>query len=305
MKASNSMRSIYETLSRDKSAVADSLWVMLQKEQTTYSGCRDYLQSASHSRPSPAAITESDRMQIVDWCYGVVDTLEFDREIVMIAMGLVDRFLSNPSSSSTRYYLQDQLQFQLLALAALYIAIKTNERAAFSSANFSAMSGGLYSVEDIEATELKVLSSLSWHICAPTSIQIGNHILSLLLPHHVNLKEESTWGVLLDEVHYQAEYAVRDFYFSPQRPSTVAFAAIFNALEVVTISQVDRQAILAALMLVISNGDFATSDHLMPATCRLHDLLEYDVIEDDPLDTSARSVDKFLVVNERGEINCL
>ena len=299
------MRSIYETLSRDKSAVADSLRVMLQKEQTTYSGCRDYLQSASHSRPSPAAITESDRMHIVDWCYGVVDTLEFDREIVMIAMGLVDRFLSK-SSSATRYYLQDQLQFQLLAMAALYIAIKTNELAAFSSgANFSAMSGGLYSVEDIEATELKILCGLSWHMCAPTSIQIANHILSLLLPY-VNLKEESsTWGVLLDEVHYQAEYAVRDYYFSPQRPSTVAFAAIFNALEVVTISQVDRQAILAALMLVISNGDFATSDHLMPATCRLHDLLEYDVIEEDPLDTSARSVDKFLVVNERGEINCL
>lgn len=304
MKASNnSMRSIYETLSRDKAAVAESLWVMLQKEQTTYSGCRDYLQSASHSRPSAAAITESDRMQIVDWCYGVVDTLEFDREIVMIAMGLVDRFLSK-SSSATRYYLQDQLQFQLLAMAALYIAIKTNELAAFSSANFSAMSGGLYSVEDIEATELKILSSLSWQICAPTSIQIGNHILSLLLPY-VNLKEESTWGVLLDEVHYQAEYAVRDYYFSAQRPSTVAFAAIFNALEVVTISQVDRLAILAALMSVISKGDFATSDHLMPATRRLHDLLEYDVIEDDPLDTSARSVDKFLVVNKRGEINCL
>ena len=213
------MRSIYETLSRDKTAVADSLWVMLQKEQTTYSDCRDYLLSSSHSCSAAhhaPIITESDRMQIVDWCYSVVDILEFDRENVMIAMGLVDRFLSKPNSG-TSHFLQDQVQFQLLAMAALYIAIKTNERAAFSSANFSAMSGGLYSVEDVESTELKILSGLSWHICAPTSIQVANHILSLLLPH-VNLKE-STWGILLDEVQYQAEYAVRDYCFSTQRPN--------------------------------------------------------------------------------------
>ena len=282
--SNNSMKkSIYETLSRDTAAAADSLWVMLQKEQTTYdvSSC-DYLLASSPLHPSATAgtsIGESDRVQIVDWCYSVVDICQFDREIVAIAMGMVDRFLSRPSSSGEiGYYTQDSEKFQLLAMTALYISIKTNERAAFNSSYFSIMSFGQYSVEDIEATEVKILFGLSWNICAPTSIQFANHILSLLLPH-VILKE-TTWAILLDEVKYQAEYAVRDFYFSSQRPSTVAFAAIFNALEEVSISQDERQAVLRALMLIIINGALASPEILRGAMFRLHHLMEFDVEDD-------------------------
>ena len=49
-----------------------------------------------------------------------------------------------------------------------------------------------------------------------------------------------------DEVRYQAELAVRDYYFSLVRPSTVAMAAIFNALDQVDLAAC--QHILEALL---------------------------------------------------------
>ena len=35
-------------------------------------------------------------------------------------------------------------------------------------------------------------------------------------------------------IKYQTEHAVRDYYFSTQRPSTIALAAILNAIEWIT-----------------------------------------------------------------------
>ena len=262
---------IYETLSRDTVAVAESLSVMINKEQAIYR-ISDYLLPLVSSSCSSSAITESDRTQIVDWCYSVVDLVEFERETVMVAMGIVDRFLSKPSSSTT-YFLQDRVQFQLLSLTALYIAIKTNELQAFGSDLVAAVSNGLYSVKDVEAMELTILQGLEWRIFAPTSIQLAHQILSLLLPH-VRL-EESMWYYILDEVRYQAKNALRDYHLSIERPSTVAMAAILNSLDRVVDSQ-DLQAILRTLLTIIKNGDFASTGRILSASVRLQRVITED-----------------------------
>ena len=70
----------------------------------------------------------------------------------------------------------------------------------------------------------------------------------------------SLFEFILDVVRYQVEHAVRDYYFSLIRPSTVAMAAILNALD-----QVDLEAcryILEALLssqLVMLN-DFSVDE---------------------------------------------
>jgi len=252
--------SVYDSLSQDAFDAAESLSVMMQKEQTTYESC-DYLHP---SWPVDSTIiTESDRLKIVDWCYTVVDQCKFDREAVAMTMELVDRFLSKPSIIA-QDAMHDREQFQLVAIAALYIAIKVNEKVAFGSESFAALSQGVYSVDDIEGMELSILKGLSWRICAPTSIQMAHHILSVLLPH-VNL-QDSTWEFILDEVRFQTEYAVRDYYFATRRPSTVALAAIFNTLD--QVDQQDRQAILHALLFVI-NEEFDSPRDLLAARNRL------------------------------------
>eukprot|EP00984_Skeletonema_dohrnii_P024086 scaffold13198_cov94-Skeletonema_dohrnii-CCMP3373.AAC.3 len=53
--------------------------------------------------------------------------------------------------------------------------------------------------------------------------------MALILPH-ADIPE-ATWDFVIDEMKYLTELAVRDYYFSTQRASTVALAAIFNAVE--------------------------------------------------------------------------
>ena len=143
-----------------------------------------------------------------------------------MTMQMADRFLS--TSSNAQFYLNSCSQFQLLSITASDIAIKFKESVALGSDVMSDISG-MYSVKDIEAMERSILKDLNWHIYKPTSSQMTNLILSLLL-QHVQL-EESTWNLILEEVQYKSEFAMLDYYFSIQPPSTVALAAIFNAMD--------------------------------------------------------------------------
>jgi len=237
---------------------------MIQKEQTIYKSC-DYL----HHHPSrDATITEFDRSQIVVWCYSVVDRCNIARDIVAMSMELVDRFLSSTPPCSRmvqRDPLHDREQFQLVAIAALYTTIKANATVAIGSDVFAALSPGLYNVSDIEAMEWNILTDLEWRITAPTSIQMAECILTLILPN-AHLQETATWECILDEVRRQLLDAVRDYYFVTQRPSTVALAAIFNALD--QLERQDRQAIIHALLFVM-NGEFESSSDVLAAKRRL------------------------------------
>jgi len=278
--------SIYNSLIEDTAAAAESLLAMMQKEKTIYKTC-DYLnpplplpESEDGSEDS-TLITECDRLKIVDWCYSISDHYNLDRECVAIAMEMVDRFLSKPSHFSYDV-LTERNKFQLLAMAALNIAIKTTQKIVVGCDFLAASSLGMYSVEDIEVMEMNILEGLSWRVCAPTSIQMAHYIVSLLLPH-VDLPE-LTWGWILDEVRYQTEHAVRDYYLSTKRPSTLAVAAIFNSLE--QIDQQDRQAILGALTLVLNvlEEDFDSPRDLLSARNKLLSLVEgHDATQDDTI----------------------
>lgn len=253
-------------LSRNVTDVAESLSTMIQKEQTIYRS-RDYLRNHP-SRDINIAITESDRAKIVDWCYSVVARCNVDPDIVAVSMEMVDRFLSLTKRARRKAQhdpLQDREQFQLVAIAALYTAIKANATVTVGSDVFAALTPGMYNVYDIEGMEWRILSDLEWRITAPTSIQMANCILTLILPN-VHLQEESTWECILDEVRYQIMHAVRDYYFVTQRPSTVALAAIFNALD--RLESKDRRAIIHALLFIM-NDEFESSRNVFAAKHRL------------------------------------
>jgi hypothetical protein len=178
-------------------------------------------------------ITADDRKKLAGWCYGIVDHCKLSRETVASAMEMTDRFLSMPSNSADAARVSDEAlidpsKFQLLTIAALYTSIKINEKVAISSDLFAEMCSHVYTVEEIEDMELTLLIGLSWRCHAPTAHQVGMSILSLLLPY-VDIPEV-TWGFLMDEMRYLTELAVRDYYFSTQRTSTVALAAIFNVI---------------------------------------------------------------------------
>jgi len=265
------MQSMFDS-PQDLAITADALLVMIQKEQNQNT-C-DYLLGSSRSSSPPlneTFVTEADRIQIVDWCFDIVDKLELDRETVLIAIGMTGRYLSNPSAPNRKLFLRKRGQFQLLAMASLYIVIKTREQGSnVNAAFFSDLSHGLYSVEDIEDMERKLLHGISWRIWVPTSIQIARHML-LLIFSKVQPKESSKMRIL-DEVDYQTEHAARDYYLSIERTSTIAIAAIFNAINIV--HGQDRQDLLCALALFVASFGLNSSREVQASKARLKCIVE-------------------------------
>lgn len=276
----------------------ETLYSMMEQERTTYSSC-DYFQGdsdngrcsedsscADGSNCSSSAIihieeflniekvTPADRMALIDWCYAIVDQGLFKREIVAIAMNIVDRFMSTPhtSTSSTRSHevdaLHDRTEYQLITVTALYLSIKLNEQTFFGIQDFTAGTRGAYSFEDIEGMELKILHALSWRVCPPTSLQVGNHILSLLLPRETIAKlEPGTLDFLHEEVAFQTENAIREYSFVTQRPSTIAAAAIINAIE--KVSNQDCEYLTETLECILSEFPFESTAVLLEVRYRL------------------------------------
>ena len=264
-----------KNLSRDAATVADSLSAMMEKELTVYS-CTGYLNMTQfHSPPNNSnsktmtMITSNDRMALVDWCYAVVDHCQYSRETVASAMDMVDRFLSIPSNSTADKALRSPDLLQMLVVTALYVAIKLNERVVMSSSLFAEITRYVYTVEEIEDMERTLLSGLSWRCCAPTASQIGHSILSLILPY-VDVSDAS-WGYVMDEMIYQIEYAVRDYYFCTQRASTIALAAICNAVikDGKRISIHEHRVFLEALPRIKECFSFDSTEVIVAACKRL------------------------------------
>jgi len=258
-----------ENLSRNTEAVADSLAAMIRRELATYLCYDGYLNPSD-----PNMITAGDRMKLVDWCYDIVDHCKLSRETVASAMEMTDRFLGMPSNSVHTARVSDEAlvdpsKFQLLTIAALYTSIKINEKVAISSDLFAEMCSHVYTVEEIENMERTLLIGLSWRCHTPTAHQVGMLIFSLLLPY-VDMPEV-TWGFLIDEMRYLTELAVRDCYFSTQRASTIALAAIFNVIN--DTSTKERIELLGAYLNVMMECfDFDDPNQIAAARSRLKSL---------------------------------
>eukprot|EP00984_Skeletonema_dohrnii_P022444 scaffold11572_cov95-Skeletonema_dohrnii-CCMP3373.AAC.4 len=222
-------------------------------------------------------------------------------------MEMVDRFLSSASTCSrtstcisnsadattvravSDEALRDQSKFQLLTVTALYVAIKVNERVAISSDLFAEMCSQAYTIEEIEDMERVLLNGLSWRCHAPTAHEVGLSILSLILPY-VDIPEAS-WGFLIDEMKYLIELAVLDYYFSTQRTSTVALAAIYNAIGDMT-SKGHRERLRAFLSVIVECFDFDHSKQISKVRRKLQSLLakqEEMILREDSEDE--RSID--------------
>lgn len=271
---------------------ADTLAVMMQQECAAYC-CLDYLNrdgvrevSSGRSKMTPA-----DRTKLADWCYELVDKCEFDRESVAIAMNIFDRFicritsvLSNRSAQSrfrqdhtiSDHILHDHALCQLVCITSLYISIKTNEKVAFAIDDLAALSRGMYTLQDIEDTELLILQGLGWRINPPTSSQFAHHLI-VLLQYQVELCGASTpldrdiWERLRNDVQFETENAVRDYYFTIRRPSTIAVAAIVNAIE--RADDQHYELLMIHLIEILRAFNFDPPSVLLETCERLHTLM--------------------------------
>ena len=221
----------------------DALYAMMEQDNTHF--CQDYLNDGDcisindHEDGSSHKLTDEDREQIVDWCYGIVDVLQLARLNVAVAMSIADRFMSNPNgllvSQFTPYSFSPQeirhnrTMFQLLAVSALYTTIKINEQVIFSAENFAAATQGMYTVEEIEAMERTILECLAWKVSAPTALEVGCTMLELMTPQ---VQDVIDLTGIIEDLAFQTECAVRDYHLvTTERTSTIAIMALLNAIK--------------------------------------------------------------------------
>ena len=285
-----------------KTAIADVLLVMMNQERTTYA-CNDYLnttktQTAHQASINTPMITASDRQRVIDWCYDIIDQCHLNREIMAVAMNLADRFMCIPSRQQIEL-LYHRGQYQLLIVTALYVAVKMNEPIVYSSADFAAVTHDAYTATELEEMEQTLLSTLEWRCCVPTPQQIGMHILELLKLHLLASKvihpSSPTWNFLEEELAFQTQHALRDYFFANQRSSTVAVISILNAIE--QVNDIEYEPLMRTLIVkVLKKFEFEDSSTLLYSRHRLRSLIEDSQAEieaegeddDSNFDTSSR-----------------
>jgi len=208
----------------DASDVAEYIDVMRRQEEKYYS-CPDYILANDdilHDAKTP--VDDRCRVKMCTWCYQVVDFCQFRRETVSVGMSYLDRYLCTPEGRSA---LTNRKLYQLVAMTALYIAIKINEPLEMETSLLSDLSRGCYVEMDFVQMEEELLKALGWRLNGPTALNYVQHFLALI-PQSIS--EEVAEGIM-DYARYQLELAVAEHILVSVPKQEIAFAAILNSMD--------------------------------------------------------------------------
>jgi hypothetical protein len=123
-----------------------------------------------------AAVNESSRTAMVDFLYQLSDALSLSRDTVSLAMSLFDRFLSTNTKSASNA-LASKFNFQLAAITAYYISVKTTEAVELDA---QLLYCGRYEKSMILSMEQDILESIEWRTSSPTHLDFMRQVLLLL-----------------------------------------------------------------------------------------------------------------------------
>jgi hypothetical protein len=138
-----------------------------------------------------------------------------------------DRFLSTYIGSPA---LQDREYFQLAAMTTLHTSIKINKNQSLqgSTAPIAKLTWGKSTKEVIQSMELTMLAALQWHVNPPKVMSFAHKIIYLVVP--ANLMDNSTRMGILKLVQCQMELTISNYDLSLHKASSIAFAALLNAI---------------------------------------------------------------------------
>lgn len=193
-------------------------------------------------------------------------------------MDLSDRHAA--SSGLHRTY--DRTRYQLLVLTCLYISIKRSTSADLLSVeDLSEITSNVYTCEEIEAEEERILRNLELHAEAPTASHIARRVLSLVYGSAHNEDEESQLAEFMDRVNLQINISILDIGLSKHRPSTIALAALLGVMMEEGWNTPDRSD-FRSLMSIMNRYDFESPGLIEGARSELRRLMDgVDVNEDE------------------------
>ena len=208
-----------------------------------------------------STINELWREKICEWCYQVVDHYDYNREVVSVAMNYLDRYLATRTVN--------RRIFQLAAMTALYLAIKLFEPGKLKMSSLIDLSRGYFLAEHIVTMEDSMLQSLKWYVHPPTSFAFCRDFMRLVsgdiaprARHDVN-----------ELARFMTELSVCDYWFIEKKPSSIALAALINAIELQGPRKVDPRYKVEFLHRVVELGmDIASDDEIIECYERLREM---------------------------------
>lgn len=252
-----------------------TLAAMCLQESTSYK-CEDYLRCRAQSPTSAATMdiqnttpdmTHEDiqvcinnRSKMAQWCMTLMDACQLNRETVSIAMSYLDRYLATKHGMEC---IEDSATFQLAVMTALYSAIKIHEEKAISPEVLSTISRGFYTKKDMEEMEWKMLNALQWRVNTPTPLAFCREYLSQL-NLDAGMKDQ-----LLSLAQVQIELTVADYNFVTVKPSSIGFAALVNAMDVMGLNVASANKIIVDTGLVDSTQVFQIQGALYSVVANL------------------------------------
>jgi|EP00979_Chaetoceros_neogracilis_P003060 hypothetical protein len=203
----------------------DQVQAMQQQEKLNYKRC-DYFSEVSLV-DDPGAVDSWCRYKMVEWCYEVVDFIDFSRDTVHIAMSYLDRFLGTGSIRS-KEVVRNRKEYQLCAMTCLYIAVKMFEPKMIDTLLLAQLSRGSYLPQEFQRMELEILFELNWHLNDPTPNSFLELFVELLPLSQCKMQIDET--TLKEHARYQIELSVVEYDIMLHDPSNIAIAALSNTL---------------------------------------------------------------------------
>jgi cyclin A len=160
-------------------------------------------------------VNVSMRNILMDWLAEVCLEYKLENETLYLAVNLVDRFLSNYSSSKTK--------LQLIGITCMFLSAKYFELVTPNIDDYVYITDNSYSKEQIIQTELLVLNTLQWNLSAVL-------IPDLLSRNLIAIKSDSTTANLANYLCELSLHSYEMVQFSPSISSTSAVVIALYAL---------------------------------------------------------------------------
>ena len=157
------------------------------------------------------------REVVCQWCYDVVDYFGESREVVYLAMNVLDRYCVFQNTFNARDY-------EVASLTALFLAVRVSGCATLELPQLMQLSRGRVRMREVLDVGKSMTESLSWERRLITPLQLVRAMVELL---DVSNELKSS---LLGTASYLVEVSVGDAFFSGMHPFKVACAAVANAI---------------------------------------------------------------------------
>jgi hypothetical protein len=240
----------------------DQIHAMQRQESTSYKVSTDYLNTPIHeaasTAPSPTLdnlVNPTDRETLCSWAYNIIDACELERQIAVIAMTYLDRFMASKSHRA-QFALLNRRQFQLAFITCLIISLKSRAGMKVESDFVSeVICQQMYQPSEIVDMEKEVLMALDWRLNGPCVHDFVQSFVELVVPSDEKSSRGSSLsvediGTVQQYAEIQAESAMTDYLLALQDPSAIAFASLLCAMQSLNVPLCDRYSFIQSVAAV-------------------------------------------------------